>query len=369
MEPVRLDAGPVVLRPHRPSDIAGVLDQCQDRESQAWTTFPVPYTREHAESFVLEQVPEGWRDGSHLALAIADAETDEFLGTVNIRPTGTGGGSIGFGLRPQARGRGAASAAVRAFAAWAFSGDGLGLDVLHWQAAVGNWPSRRVAWATGFRLEGTIRAFHVIRGRRHDMWVGSLKANDERRPPHPWFDVPTLRGERCVLRRFTEADADAIVEGCNDPATRRWLAALPSPYTRETALSYIRSREEEHASGHGVYWAAADPKTDACWGSFGIMQVNLSTKTAEVGYWLHPAVRGRGITTEAVRMLVRHASIAVEDGGLGLRRLTLNAAGGNVASQRVAEKAGFTRIGHARRAEPVGDGEWDELVLFERLLR
>lgn len=368
MRPVHLDAGPVVLRPHQHSDIAGVLEQCLDDESRAWTTLPVPYTREHAENFVLQRVPEGWRDGDYLALAIADAETDEFLGTINIRPSGAGAGSLGYGLRPSGRGRGAASAAARAFAAWAFSDDGLGLQVLHWHAAVGNWASRRVAWATGFQIEGKVRAFGVVNDRRYDAWVGSLTGSDERRPRNPWFDVPTLRGERCVLRRFDERDADAIVEGCNDPVTRHWLAELPSPYTRETALSYIGSREEEHAAGWGIYWAAADPETDACLGSFGIMRMNYSTGTAEVGYWLHPAVRGRGVTTEAVRMLVRHASIAVEDGGLGLRRLTLNAAGGNLASQRVAEKAGFTRFGSAHSAERLGDGRFDDVVQFERLL-
>jgi RimJ/RimL family protein N-acetyltransferase len=89
---------------------------------------------------------------------------------------------------------------------------------------------------------------------------------------------------------------------------------------------------------------------------------------AEVGYWMHPSARGTGIATDAVRLLVRHATIDRLDGGLGLRRLTLRTAAGNLASQRVAAKAGFERTGVERAAERLGDGTFDDLVGWDQLL-
>ncbi|GAB3420638.1 GNAT family N-acetyltransferase [Flindersiella endophytica] len=369
MEPRTLPAGAIVLRPHLDKDIDGVLDQCQDPATQAWTTIPVPYTREHAEQFIRQVVPDGWRDGTYLAFAIADARSDEFLGTIDLRPSDGGRAEVGFGLRSKARGRGLMGTAARTLLDWAFASDGLGLGVVHWQAVVGNWASRRVAWATGFRMEGTIRGFGSSRGERRDMWVGSLLASDRRLARNPWFDVPTLNGSVCVLRRFRDADARACVEGCSDPQTRHWIGGLPDPYTYEAALGYIQSREEEHASGLGIYWAAADPETDRMIGAFALMDVNASLRSAEVGYWMHPAARGRGVATDAVRVLVRHASIPVDEGGLGLRRLTLRAAAGNVGSQRVAAKAGFTATGTSRSAELLGDQTFDDLVNFDILLK
>src|ERR1700741_4828204 len=91
MEPLRLDAGRFVLRPHRDDDIPGVLDQCSDPVSQRWTTIPVPYTRDHAAQFVCERIARGWHEGDYLAFAIADAESDEFLGTINVVVDGAGG--------------------------------------------------------------------------------------------------------------------------------------------------------------------------------------------------------------------------------------------------------------------------------------
>ena len=63
----------------------------------------------------------------------------------------------------------------------------------------------------------------------------------------------------------------------------------------------------------------------------------------EVGYWLRSEVRGRGLTGRAVVLVSRWS---FEE--LGCERLQLRADSDNLASQRVAEKAGFTREGVLR---------------------
>jgi RimJ/RimL family protein N-acetyltransferase len=72
--------------------------------------------------------------------------------------------------------------------------------------------------------------------------------------------------------------------------------------------------------------------------------------------------------TEAVRLAVRHAFIPRADGGLGRRRLRLNAADGNSASAHIALANGFTEVGRDRQAEPLGDGTFADLVRFDLLV-
>jgi len=72
--------------------------------------------------------------------------------------------------------------------------------------------------------------------------------------------------------------------------------------------------------------------------------------------------------SEAVRLAVRHAFIPPEDGGLGRRRLQLIAADGNAASQHVARANGFVQVGRDRRAEPLGDGTFADLVRYDLLV-
>lgn len=72
---------------------------------------------------------------------------------------------------------------------------------------------------------------------------------------------------------------------------------------------------------------------------------------AEVGYWVRREARGRGYATRATR-LVSESGIHE----LALSRIQLHAFPENVASQRVAEKAGFTREGILRSYREVRGG-------------
>ena len=257
------------------------------------------------------------------------------------------------------------SRAVRLMLAWGFRE--LDLHVVHWKAHEGNWDSRRVAWACGFRVEGLVRGLLVARGVRYDGWVGSLVRGEPMSPAHPWLSVPDVVGDLVVLRPWRDGDVARVREACADVRTQRWLPQLPSPYGLSDAQWYVRTREEQHATGRGLYWCVADPADDRCLGSIALMNLAGPDTNPEIGYWTHPGARGRGVMTEALRRVVRHAVLPVDDGGLGLARVTLQAAAGNGASNAVAVAAGMTRVGVARGAETLRDGTVDDFVLYDVL--
>ncbi|MBJ7595224.1 MAG: GNAT family N-acetyltransferase [Candidatus Dormibacteraeota bacterium] len=82
-------------------------------------------------------------------------------------------------------------------------------------------------------------------------------------------------------------------------------------------------------------------------------------QTANVGYMVDSAVRGRGVATAALRLVVAQAF-----DGLRLHRLDAGAMPTNIGSQRVLEKAGFTRVGVMRRYLFIAD-LWQDHVLYE----
>ena len=113
-----------------------------------------------------------------------------------------------------------------------------------------------------------------------------------------------------MLRPFTESDADRIVEACSDPRTRHWLVCLPRPYARSDALSYLEHTRELAARGTGLVWCIADADDDRCLGSIGLEGLGSYAPRAEIGYWAHPQARGRGLVTEAVRLVTGYARSA-----------------------------------------------------------
>lgn len=79
-------------------------------------------------------------------------------------------------------------------------------------------------------------------------------------------------------------------------------------------------------------------------GTVSLHSINRRMGTAEVGYTVGDAYRGRGYATEALRQLVELAFHRAR-----FRRLMALIAAENVASQRVIEKVGFVREGLLRQ--------------------
>nr|WP_131102742.1 GNAT family N-acetyltransferase [Streptomonospora litoralis] len=169
-----------------------------------------------------------------------------------------------------------------------------------------------------------------------------------------------LRTDRLVLRAHTRDDVDAVYLGAGDPGVQRWLP-MPRPgqaYTRADAENWcLVAAPQARVGGDGQQWAAVEAATGAYAGSVGLTRTLWRTSSTEVGYWLAPWARGRGLATEAVVAISRWALCDQE-----FQRVELKAAVGNTASRRVAEKAGFTYEGTERNAMPLHEGRTDLAV-------
>ena len=155
-----------------------------------------------------------------------------------------------------------------------------------------------------------------------------------------------------VLRPLHLPDAPALARLADDPQVLRWLP-LPSPYTLADATDFCGAvAPAQRESGRGGVWATT--VHDEVIGVVDLRKTDWRAGSTEIGYWTGLAARGQGYTTRAVVALSRWA---LTDGGLG--RVELRAATGNVASGRVASKAGFQLEGTLRSAGFTRDGQVD----------
>jgi RimJ/RimL family protein N-acetyltransferase len=363
----RLTDGVVTLRAHTEDDVQALYEQAVDAVMLKWTTVPDPSTPASAREFATKLVPAGWEADREWAFAVEAPDQDgipRFVGSVSLRNEGEGRAEIAYGAHPWARGRGYVVRALELLLDWGFRERGLRTVI--WWANKGNWASRKVAWRLGFSFDGTVRQWLPQRGELKDAWVGALTSTDERSPRTPWFDVPRITGRGVVLRDYRDGDAARVVEACSDESTAYWLPEMPSPYTMEDAFAYIEARREQRAAGKGITWVVADPESDELLATITVFGFGFG-QDAEIGYWAHPSVRGRGVTTEACGLVVRHAFVPEEDGGLGLRRLRVIAAEGNTASRRVIEANGFVETGLLRQENPMRDGSYTDTVTYDLL--
>ena len=157
------------------------------------------------------------------------------------------------------------------------------------------------------------------------------------RPPSP-----PLRAEGVLLRALRGADVPAITEACQDPDIQRWTR-VPTPYRESDARGWIAGMRTREKSGEAVELGIAGADSGLLIGAIGVLRMDWRNRSGEIGYWITPAYRGRGIATVALRMLSRWAL-----GPLGLERVELRIWEGNTPSRVVAERAGFVHEGTLR---------------------
>lgn len=159
-----------------------------------------------------------------------------------------------------------------------------------------------------------------------------------------------LASERVRLSVPTIRDVEEIAAICADPAIAEWTA-VPAPYSRADAEAFVTGVVAGGWARETIFtWAVREPGAGdgpvlgmvgvTCEGDPG------DERVGELGYWAAPAARGRGLTTEAARLV---ADWALDPEGLGLVRAHWSAFVGNWASRRVAWKLGFRFEGTLRR--------------------
>ena len=357
-----LSDGVVTLRAHGEEDLDRVFEMTRDPEALRWTSIPFDNTREDSRHFITRIMKVGWEEKNHRGWAIEaidDSGVAKFAGNIDIRETPIA--DVGFVLHPWARGRGIMKRALDLASNWVFTEGGV--EIIHWRAHVGNVTSLRAAWAAGFTLQGTSTGFLYERDRVLDVWTAYLRFGDKPGPKTAWHDSPVIEAGDLRLRPYRMDDVPRIVEACNDERSKQWLAGLPRPYTEKNAREYLHNSSWDAATGNRETWAVADRESDLMVANIAVFgSAGPDPLSAEIGYWAHPDSRGRGLMTEATRLVIKHAFTSRK-----MRRLSLMAATGNTASNHVAIDNGFTLIGTESNAEPLGDGTFADLNVYELL--
>jgi RimJ/RimL family protein N-acetyltransferase len=166
---------------------------------------------------------------------------------------------------------------------------------------------------------------------------------------------PVLTGEKTVLRPFTEDDADVIAPILDDPEVIRFTFPPSGELTLERLRSWYGSRA---GRADRLDLAVTDRATGELVGEVVLYEWDPAAGSCTFRTLIGPRGRGRGLGTEATRLIVGHGFER-----LGLRRITLELYSDNHRARHVYEKAGFVEEGVRRRAL-LRDGIWIDETLM-----
>ena len=154
-----------------------------------------------------------------------------------------------------------------------------------------------------------------------------------------------LEGERVILRPLAAGDVEGnYVSWLNDPAVNAHNSHHVFPYTRAQALNYV---ESVSADTHNLVLAMVAKDSGTHIGNISLQKIDPISKTGEFAiligekeYW------GKGIATEAARLLLRHGFQT-----LNLHRIYCGTSSTNTAMQKLAKTLGMKQEGVRREAQ------------------
>lgn len=154
----------------------------------------------------------------------------------------------------------------------------------------------------------------------------------------------TLESSRLRLDVPRTADTKAIFDACQDPLLQRFTT-VPVPYGYADAQFFVAQIVERGwLTGREYTWGLREPGSSELVG-----MISIRLRDRDLGFWSAPKARGRGLMTEAVRLVVDWAFDE------GLSDVMWEGYVGNIASAGVARRAGFTYEGTEPGLQPDRD--------------
>jgi ribosomal-protein-serine acetyltransferase len=168
-----------------------------------------------------------------------------------------------------------------------------------------------------------------------------------------------LGNQALLLRAFRADDAEAIHAAVRESMNElgQWLSWCHADYAIADTRQFLDGRAGAYQNDSEYGFAIIERAGGRFVGATGINQFEKAALRANLGYWLRTSAHGRGYATQATKLVARWAFES-----LGMERIEIVAATGNVASQRVAERVGGTREAIARNRLRVHGVQHDAVV-------
>lgn len=173
------------------------------------------------------------------------------------------------------------------------------------------------------------------------------------------MEAPILETERLQLRPILHTDAEFILEGLSDKRVTEYYAVHYD--TQEEVQEQMEYYKDLIETGTGFWWAFSLKGDRNLIGACGLSGLEQEHQKAELGFWLLPDYWGKGYVPEAARAVIKYSFEH-----LNLNRIEAIVEGGNIASEKVLQKTGFTFEGKLRERE-IKQNRFIDLIYYSLL--
>lgn len=169
-----------------------------------------------------------------------------------------------------------------------------------------------------------------------------------------------LESERLLLRQITNDDVNEVFEMRSNPDIMKFVPR-PLVTTKEEALGHINLIQSKIEENEGINWAITLKGNPKLIGIIGHYKISWENLRSEIGYMILPEYHGKGITSEAVKLLIDYGFNTMK-----MHSLEAVIDPRNQASAKVLEKNNFALEAQFKE-DTLWQGEWLDTNIYSLL--
>jgi ribosomal-protein-serine acetyltransferase len=142
------------------------------------------------------------------------------------------------------------------------------------------------------------------------------------------------------IKRITLEHIDAVYEAVRESINEahQWLPWCHPDYTKQETVNWVTYQMSSWNNDEEYSFVILEKGTGKLLGGIGLNFINNLHKVCNLGYWVRTSCTGKGVATKAVKLAVEYAI-----NELNFNRVEIIISKDNIASQKVAEKAGAVK--------------------------
>lgn len=164
----------------------------------------------------------------------------------------------------------------------------------------------------------------------------------------------SLLNNKIVLRNLDLSDAELMLEWMKNPDIYEKMQYDPAKQSKESCISFIKNSWQDEDNLH---YAISNLENEY-YGTISLKNIDIKNKNAELGIVLHPKAMGKGISTEALKLI---ANKAFEE--LNLHKIYLYVRKDNERAVRFYKKNGWEYEGEFKEHLWI-HGEYKDIYWF-----
>lgn len=167
-----------------------------------------------------------------------------------------------------------------------------------------------------------------------------------------------------TLKQIELSDAKDIFETIDNERIylSKWLSFVDFMKSITDSENFVNSIYAEPEENRSLVFVIHFNREFA--GIIGFKDTDKANRKTEVGYWLSQVYQKKGIITQSLKTLI---DFAFEE--LGLNRIQIKCATGNVSSKNIPKRLNFVFEGNERDGEILSGGEFTDLEIYSILKR